>query len=351
MINRIYIQLVTLFLATLCPWSHAAVTYLGSEGMEEQIFSICVQCHAGERPPQSLWLSTYADAVANADNAYYRVQHGIMPPRNPLEQSKRDLFAAWLADGLQETYPPEIRNASVSNIGEHQAQLAAEVFEHGVDSEVWFTYGPSANNNAFSIAPKVGLPLGSGGGIMGASIVLSLATLDCNTEYFYQSHITNTVYGTHSSSVSSFWTQPCSYKNQPPQITSTPLKTIAAGAQFFYQVEIIDPDDENNDKDLLFTLTNAPLGMEVNATGLLSWQPGAGQFDSGEVTLIVSDGGEDGANSAYQQFRVSVQQPVVRDEPVKQSGGGIADSTLLLLLAVMLAYCALNYLKLTNQQR
>lgn len=350
MINRISIQLVVLLLSTVGTWSHAKVTYLGSDGMAEQIFSICVQCHAGERPPQRLWLSTYADAVANADNAYYRVQHGIMPPRNPLAQSQRDLFAAWLADGLQETYPPEIRNASVSSIGEHQAQLAAEVFEHGVDSEVWFTYGPSANNNAFSVAPEVGLPLGSGGGIMGTSITLSLTSLKCNTEYFYQSHIANVQYGTYSGDVSRFWTQPCSYKNQPPRITSIPLQTIAAGTRFVYQIEVVDPDDENNGKDLLFALANAPSGMEISATGLLTWQPGLEQTDSGEVRIIVSDGGEDGANSAHQSFRISVQQPDRRNETATHSGGGTVHTSLLLLLIVMLAYCALTCLKLKKLQ-
>ena len=347
MISRLNTYLVALLFSTLSAWSYAEVTYLGSEGMEVQIFSICVKCHAGERPPQNVWLSTYADAVANAGNANYRVQYGIMPPRNPLEQSKRDLFAAWAADGLRESHPPEIRNLSINDIGEHHAQLVAEVFEHGIDSQVWFTYGPSANNEVLSIAPEGGSPLGSGGGLTGAPLALALVSLRCNSEYFYQSHIANEHYGTFSSITNSFWTQPCSYKNQAPLITPIPPQTIAAGAHFLYQVEVSDPDDENNGQDLLFTLTNAPSGMAISATGILSWQPGLEQFDSGEVRLIVSDGGEDGVSGAVQLFRVIVQPPVtdVRDEAVKKSGAGMVGFTLLLMLAGMLAYCAVIFLQ------
>jgi hypothetical protein len=348
MINRINTYLATLLLSALSAFSHSEVTYLGSEGMEVQIFSICVRCHAGERPPQNLWLSTYADAVANASNANYRVQHGIMPPRNPLEQSKRDLFAAWVADGLLESHPPEIRNTSIKDIGEHKAQLVAEIFEHGIDSQVWFTYGPNTNHSEFSIAPEGGSPVGSGGGLTGAPIELSLAVLACNTEYFYQSHIANAHYGTFASITNSFWTQPCPYKNQAPQITPIPPQTLTAGAQFLYQVKVADPDDENNGKDLLFRITNAPSGMEISATGMLSWQPGLKQFDSGVVTVIVSDGGEDGASSAEQLFRVIVQQPDVRDEDVKKSGGGMVGFTMLLLLAGMLACHAVSFLKPNN---
>ena len=338
MINSINTYLTTLLLTALSAYSYAEVTYLGSEGMKEQIFANCVQCHAGQRPPQSLRLNTYADAVANAHNADYRVQHGIMPPGNPLEKSQRELFTAWLADGLLNTHPPEIRQPSVNTIGEHQAQFVAEVFEHGIDSQVWFTYGPSTNPLEFLIAPEEGYPLGSGGGLTGAPLTLLLTSLNCNSEYFYQSHIANAEYGTFSSITDSFWTQPCSYKNQSPLITPIPHQTIAANAKFIYQVNVIDPDDKNNGEDLLFKLTNAPAGMEISATGLMSWQPSLEQFDSIEVTVTVSDGGEDNASSAHQRFRITVQPPDINEAELKKSGGGISGFISLLLLAIVFAY-------------
>jgi hypothetical protein len=94
--------------------------------------------------------------------------------------------------------------------------------------------------------------------------------------------------------------------NVGPTILSSAPVTAVAGVEYVYAAVVSDPDDENNGTDLVWSLGNAPAGMVVSETGVVTWTPGFGVTTSGEVTLTVKDGEEDGAAPASQTFTISV---------------------------------------------
>ncbi|WP_235281965.1 Ig-like domain-containing protein [Thalassotalea sp. ND16A] len=94
--------------------------------------------------------------------------------------------------------------------------------------------------------------------------------------------------------------------NQTPTITSTAPVTATEGNEYSYIATVEDVDDANNGTDLTWSLTNAPAGMTVTSTGKVTWTPGDGVTTSGEVTLTVEDGKEDGALPDSQIFTITV---------------------------------------------
>ncbi len=57
--------------------------------------------------------------------------------------------------------------------------------------------------------------------------------------------------------------------------------------------------------------------MSISNTGLISWTPLEGVLTSGIITVTVSDGGEDGAQPAVQNFEIAVTP--VNDAPTVSS--------------------------------
>ncbi len=102
--------------------------------------------------------------------------------------------------------------------------------------------------------------------------------------------------------------------NDAPQITSTAPTTASEDVQYSYQLVVDDPDDANNGVALSYSLGNAPAGMTVSSTGLVTWTPAEGVTTSGSVTVTVQDGGEDGALPDSEVFTVAVS--AVNDAPV-----------------------------------
>ena len=94
--------------------------------------------------------------------------------------------------------------------------------------------------------------------------------------------------------------------NDAPSITSTASTSAIEDEEYSYQVTVDDPDDSGT--ALNYSLTNEPAGMAVDTSGLITWTPGNGDTTSGEVTLTVSDGGEDSAAAAVQLFTISVSE-------------------------------------------
>jgi hypothetical protein len=87
--------------------------------------------------------------------------------------------------------------------------------------------------------------------------------------------------------------------NDAPVLSPIPPARAEAGKDWQYQAEASDVDGDA----LSFSLSGAPAGMTVNATGLLAWRPGASDLGkSFNVTLAASDG----ALSASQGFGVTV---------------------------------------------
>lgn len=109
------------------------------------------------------------------------------------------------------------------------------------------------------------------------------------------------------------WTISLDAVNDPPVITSTAPTTATEDVQYSYQVIVDDPDDTNNGANLAFQLSNAPAGMVVSSTGLITWTPLEGVLSSGAVTVTVNDGGENGAGPDSEIFTVAVT--AVNDAP------------------------------------
>ncbi|WOO40240.1 tandem-95 repeat protein [Rubellicoccus peritrichatus] len=102
--------------------------------------------------------------------------------------------------------------------------------------------------------------------------------------------------------------------NDAPVITSSPLLTATEDQTYTYLVTVDDVDDANNGADLNFSLANAPTGMIVSTTGLIEWTPLEGVLSADDVTVTVTDGGEDGALPASQTFSITVTP--INDAPV-----------------------------------
>jgi hypothetical protein len=93
-------------------------------------------------------------------------------------------------------------------------------------------------------------------------------------------------------------------KNQPPIITSDPVKTGEVGVEYTYDVNATDSDIEDV---LTYYLTAYPNGMNINsATGLIKWTPAI----EGDYAVIVKV--SDGELDITQSFTIVVSEP----EPV-----------------------------------
>ena len=97
--------------------------------------------------------------------------------------------------------------------------------------------------------------------------------------------------------------------NDGPIVISDPALNGIEDIFYSYQVVAIDPEDDN----LLFTLDTFPDRMEIDSTGLITWTPIEGELTSGEIVVVVSDGGEDGVLPFTQTFTVDVEP--VNDRP------------------------------------
>jgi hypothetical protein len=99
--------------------------------------------------------------------------------------------------------------------------------------------------------------------------------------------------------------------NDPPEIVSVPLSNAIEDTEYIYQVEVVDIDNDV----FYFTLIEAPEGMGINQnTGLLSWTPEEGILTSGNVSIIASDGLDEGMLYDIQNFAISVTP--VNDAPI-----------------------------------
>ena len=137
-----------------------------------------------------------------------------------------------------------------------------------------------------------------------------------NSNYFgSDSFVVQVSDGSNGSGLSAYMTVnvTVSAVNDAPQIISVAPTSGTEGVLYSYAASVSDPDDANNGTDLVWSLTEAPAGMTVSATGLVQWTPPNG-LTSANVTLRVADGGENGAVAATQSWTISLD--AVNDPPV-----------------------------------
>jgi hypothetical protein len=101
--------------------------------------------------------------------------------------------------------------------------------------------------------------------------------------------------------------------NTSPTITSSALTTASEDVTYLYALSVNDEDDANNEIDLSFSLLNAPTGMSISLTGVIQWTPSEGILSADDISVVVSDGGEDDSVSATQTFSIVVSP--VNDAP------------------------------------
>ncbi|WP_206758544.1 putative Ig domain-containing protein [Nostoc punctiforme] len=91
--------------------------------------------------------------------------------------------------------------------------------------------------------------------------------------------------------------------NLAPVIVSTAPTNISLGQFYLYAVQASD----SNYDPLTYSLEYAPLGMTIDSSGKISWQPQANQLGSQHVTLNVSD---DRGGIATQSFDINIVSSV-----------------------------------------
>jgi len=97
--------------------------------------------------------------------------------------------------------------------------------------------------------------------------------------------------------------------NTPPHITSTPPPTATVGVAYQYQVVVNDPDKLDSQH---YSLFQAPAGLSVSTSGLVTWPDAATRPSSAQVTLVVTD---DSGATDQQSWTITMaadtQPPVV----------------------------------------
>ena len=91
--------------------------------------------------------------------------------------------------------------------------------------------------------------------------------------------------------------------NDAPMIISDPSLIGQTNVLYSYELLIEDPDDIDFD----ISVYGAPSGMSINTDRILSWLPEEeGMY--GPILIIVTDGGEDDASPAMQEFTIYVEE-------------------------------------------
>ncbi|TVQ29435.1 MAG: PASTA domain-containing protein, partial [Wenzhouxiangella sp.] len=92
--------------------------------------------------------------------------------------------------------------------------------------------------------------------------------------------------------------------NRPPAFITSPVKRAGVGLDYRYRVRAVDPDPGD---EASIRLDRGPVGMVLDANGVLRWQPGAA--DLGEHPVILSAIDLEG-EITLQEFSLSVLEPV-----------------------------------------
>ena len=93
--------------------------------------------------------------------------------------------------------------------------------------------------------------------------------------------------------------------NDAPRLVSVAPVEATFGKLYIYAASVVDPDDSNNGRDLIWSISGHPQGMTISDNGTVLWMPDATP-KIGPITISVEDGGEDHAASASETFSLTV---------------------------------------------
>ncbi len=303
-------SVLMLVLAIFSNHTYATVTYDGTQGVFNQIFSSnCATsgCHNGAQSPN---LTNFSAASSNSALIATRMGSAgsPMPPSGQLSGTLISLASSWNSDGALENAAPQVTTGSATSVTKTSATLTGTLFENGVETSMVFQYSTASNlSGALTSSSSTGS--GTGGGTSGASISIGISSLTCGTTYYYRGQ--SNANGTYSSQqgsngIQNFTTSAC---NVQPVISSTAPTSATEDVQYSYQVLVTDSDDSS----FTYGLSGEPSGMTINSAGLIRWTPTNGVTTSGTVTVSAADGGEDGVTPATETFTVTVA--AVNDPP------------------------------------
>lgn len=330
-----------LILAVLSVPAQAAVTYLGTQGVRDNVFVTnsdpgavaCGSCHLSSRTdldgtatgttadnryfaPALANFDVYATAAGYAASLQvYVVDNNLMPYQVPaaatdypstvvpLTAAKKSLVGSWIAGGTPERLAPLVTNVSGSATGKYAATVSADVNDHGADATYYVDWGtanggPYPNSATYytvtggvASTSNTGTANWTGGGTTTVSISRNLTGLSCGTTYYYRFRGTNAV-NTTTSAQSSFTTSAC------PTITSTAVTSVNETEGYSYDVN-------GTGGITTFELVTAPAWLSiVPATGVISGTAPNLVADQG---FSVSVRGSDGTSwSAPQAFTLTV---------------------------------------------
>lgn len=108
---------------------------------------------------------------------------------------------------------------------------------------------------------------------------------------------------THSFTLLAVAANDPSNPNSYPEIHSLPSTQASTLSSYSYQVDASDADGDA----LTYSLTKAPEGMSIDATGLVTWQATAEQIMMHAIKVSVSDG----QGSSVQSFNLTVSDQVI----------------------------------------
>ena len=103
---------------------------------------------------------------------------------------------------------------------------------------------------------------------------------------------------THSFTLAAVAPSDPSNPNRYPVINSLPSTQASTLNSYSYQVDATDADND----PLTYSLSKAPVGMDIDANGLITWQAAAEQVGSHAVKVSVSDG----QGSSLQSYNIAV---------------------------------------------
>ncbi len=105
--------------------------------------------------------------------------------------------------------------------------------------------------------------------------------------------------------------------NDSPTVSPISAQSVTELSNLVVIVGASDPDDANDGSGALqFSLSGAPVGMSVSNIGVISWTPGQDTSGIYNVTVIVTDGGEDGSVPASTAFAITVNKLDVDSDTV-----------------------------------
>lgn len=194
-------------------FSHAVVTYSGSEGVQAQVFSQCAGCHdsslqsGGRRfdtysfATQSLTAGDLAGAVTvtgySDARANVRVAAGEMPSTGALSPALVSLLNSWAGQRSGGTPPPntaapQLTTTAATSVGRYSAQLNGTAIENGTNVSFSFRYDTNQTNvnngNGTLVAVTTDNTTVSGGANVAYSVARTISNLQCGQRYYYRLH-------------------------------------------------------------------------------------------------------------------------------------------------------------------